>query len=344
MRLVDVCRKIAQIEDVPSPAECRVKFAPKIVLSDHGIYSGRAATATRRTRWSAERREGKCIRGQQRILGPTTSAVPSFVRTRRPCIDEKKRGRCSVALSDGAKTVSAEALKASCFGHQTWERMQLQELLITVWERKVVVGLVLICCLLGAAAYTVSDVDGKYKATATIAFLPNPHEGQYLPSEDLSALVSTYAAIAQSDRNLAAAGAIVGHPLTGSVSASTMDSGGWVLRISGAGADSQSATEAAQATTHALVKTIGEEGIFTPTVIAPAVAPKTPAQSRPLRLIMPLAAVLGLVAGVLLALFLDSMYIRDITSNQAKHLDDVSARSGDVSEDPNTFGSQPSSG
>lgn len=184
--------------------------------------------------------------------------------------------------------------------------MELRDLLETIWERKVVVGLVFVFCVIGAAAYADSRPKQNYESTATIAFLPDLHQGQFAPPETLSALLSTYAVIAESSRNLTAASAILGHPLTGSVSTSTTP-GSWILGINSEDTSPGGAAETAHAATEALFNTIHRNGVVVPTIINPPVASTTPVESRPPQLIISVAAVLGLIAGVLLVLLLDNL-------------------------------------
>jgi capsular exopolysaccharide synthesis family protein len=182
--------------------------------------------------------------------------------------------------------------------------MQFNDFLSILWRRRLVVALTFACCVVAAAAYALSKPK-RYESTATIAFTPNPSKGQeFLPSENLSALLSTYAEVAKSKQNRLAARALLGHPVVGTVSTST-GSGSGILQISGTDTSPQAAAETASAIARAFVHSIESNGLLVPSIVDPPVASSTPLQPRP-PLIISIAAVLGLIAGVLLALALDS--------------------------------------
>jgi capsular exopolysaccharide synthesis family protein len=182
--------------------------------------------------------------------------------------------------------------------------MQFRDFLNILWRRRLDVALVFVSCVIVAAAYAYSKPK-RYESTATIAFTPNPSKGQeFLPSENLSALLSTYAEVAKSNQNRVAARAILGHSVPGSVSTST-GSGSGILQISGTDTSPQGAAETASAISTAFVHSIENNGLLVPSIVDPPVASLTPVQPRP-PLIISIAAVLGLIAGVLLALALDS--------------------------------------
>jgi uncharacterized protein involved in exopolysaccharide biosynthesis len=184
--------------------------------------------------------------------------------------------------------------------------MQLQDMLKIIWKRRIVVGLVFVLCVGAAAAYAYSQPK-RYESAATITFMPNPHQGQgqFIPSENLSALLSTYAVITRSDQNLTAASKILGHPLTGSVSTSTA-AGSWVLEIISEDSTPRGAAETAQAATQALLNSIRTNNVVIPTVVNPPVASNIPFAPRP-GLTISVAVVIGLIAGVLLALLVENL-------------------------------------
>src|SRR3984957_14508997 len=107
--------------------------------------------------------------------------------------------------------------------------MELQDFLTLIWRRRLVVGVVFACCVIVAGAYAATRTK-LYESTATIAFTPNPKQGDFLPSENLNALLSTYAAVAKSDQNLNAAAQLLGHKVSGTVSTSTGNGSG-ILEI-----------------------------------------------------------------------------------------------------------------
>jgi capsular exopolysaccharide synthesis family protein len=182
--------------------------------------------------------------------------------------------------------------------------MQFSDFLSILWRRRIAVVLVFAGCVIAAAAYAYSKPK-RYESTATIAFTPNPSKGQdFLPSENLSALLSTYAEVAKSDQNRLAARALLGHPLAGSISTST-GAGSGILQISGTDTSPQGAAETANAISRAFVHSIEDNGLLVPSIVNPPVASDEPLQPRP-PLIVSIAALLGLIAGVLFALALDS--------------------------------------
>lgn len=192
--------------------------------------------------------------------------------------------------------------------------MQFSDFLMILWRRRIVVAWVFASCVVAAAAYAYSKPK-RYESTATIAFTPNPAKGQtFLPPENLSALLSTYAAVAKSSQNRGAAGAISGRRLTGTVSTST-GTGNGILQISDTDTNPQGAAVTARAIAQAFVHSIENNGLLVPSIVTPAVASDTPLAPGPL-LIVSIAALLGLIAGGLLALTLDSF--RDVAENPAE--------------------------
>jgi polysaccharide biosynthesis transport protein len=181
--------------------------------------------------------------------------------------------------------------------------MQFRDFVDIVWRRRLVVAVVFALCVVAAAAYAYSKPK-RYQATATIAFTPNPAKGQnFLPSENLAALLATYAEVAKSRQTRLAAGGILGHRVSGTVSTSTGASGG-ILQISGTDTSPREAEQTALAITQAFVHSLEGNGLLVANVINPPVESFTPLQPRP-PLIISIAALLGLIAGVLYALLLD---------------------------------------
>jgi receptor protein-tyrosine kinase len=182
--------------------------------------------------------------------------------------------------------------------------VEFRDLVAIVWKRRYVVLAVLVACI-ALSAVLAGLQSARYESTATIAFTPDTDEGQdFIPSDNLSALLSTYAEVAKSEQNLARARAILGGPIPGEVATSTQGGSG-ILEIIGKDTSPAGARDTARATAQAFVESIEGNGIIVPSVINPAVEPSTPLQPRP-PLIISMAAVLGLIAGVLLALALES--------------------------------------
>jgi tyrosine-protein kinase len=181
--------------------------------------------------------------------------------------------------------------------------MQFRDFVDIVWRRRLVVAVVFGLCVVAAAAYAYSKPK-RYQSTATIAFTPNPSKGQnFLPSENLAALLATYAEVAKSRQTRLAAGGILGHKVTGTVSTSTGASGG-ILQISGTDTAPRGAEQTARAITQAFVHSLESNGLLVANVINPPIESFAPLQPRP-PLIISVAALLGLIAGVLYALLLD---------------------------------------
>jgi capsular polysaccharide biosynthesis protein len=184
--------------------------------------------------------------------------------------------------------------------------MSLRELLSTIWKRRVIVIVVLVFCLGISAVYAFSQPRKNYESGATIAFLPDPKRQEVSPPESLSTLLNTYAVVAQSEVTIEAAEGLLGQPLPGTVSA-TPGSDSSILGISSEAASGEEAAETVRAVTKALMTTIKRNGVVIPTVINPAFVSEEPIESRSPKLIIAIAAVLGLIAGVLLALLVENL-------------------------------------
>jgi succinoglycan biosynthesis transport protein ExoP len=183
--------------------------------------------------------------------------------------------------------------------------VQFDEFLALLWKRRLTVAAVFVGCMLaaGAFAFTASK---RYESTATVAFTPDPKNGQNtIPSDNLAALLSTYAAVAKSHENLTAAQKLLGRPLPGTVATQTGPNAG-TLEIVGNADDPEGAAATARSAAQAFVNSLNNNGLLIPTIVNPAVASDTPLQPRP-PLILTVAALLGLIAGVLLSLVLERL-------------------------------------
>jgi succinoglycan biosynthesis transport protein ExoP len=195
------------------------------------------------------------------------------------------------------------------------------DFLAIIWKRRLVIGVVFVACVGLAAAFALSQPK-HYGSTATIAFTPDPKGGQdFIPPENLSALLQTYAAVAKSNQNLTRARSVLGHSVPGSVSTSTQ-AGSGILEIIGKDTSAQGAADTARATAQAFVESISGNGVLVATVVTPAAVPTAPLQPRP-PLIISLAAVLALIAGILLALGLESFRRNVESSNELVELTDL---------------------
>jgi capsular exopolysaccharide synthesis family protein len=182
--------------------------------------------------------------------------------------------------------------------------MELREVAsIVVKRRLLVLAVMLLASGLGAAL--AFSQPKRYEATVSMVLQPNPDgEGGFLPSDTLSTLLGSYAAIVESRSNLDRAAANLGHPLAGSVEAST-EAGSGVLHVTGRADTPNNALETARSATDAFRERV--EGIDSPLVpdtVDPGALPTSAAQPKP-KLIIPLAGILGFAAGVLLVLFLE---------------------------------------
>jgi capsular exopolysaccharide synthesis family protein len=183
--------------------------------------------------------------------------------------------------------------------------VQFDDFLALIWKRRLVVAAVFVGCLVAAAAFAFTQPK-RYESSTTIAFTPDPNGGQnFIPSDNLAALLSTYAAVAKSHENLDAAEKLLGHPLPGEVSTST-GAGAGILDIIGRDTDPQGAADTARAASQAFVNSLHGNGLLVPSIVNPAVADPNPLQPRP-PLILSVAALLGLIGGVLLALVLERL-------------------------------------
>ncbi|HEX5925779.1 MAG TPA: Wzz/FepE/Etk N-terminal domain-containing protein, partial [Baekduia sp.] len=158
--------------------------------------------------------------------------------------------------------------------------MQFDEFLALIWKRRLTVAAVFLGCMVAAAAFAFT-APTRYESSTTIAFTPDPTGGQnFIPSDNLAALLSTYAAVAKSHENLAAAQKLLGRPLPGEVSTAT-GSGAGILEILGRDTDPEGAAVTARSAAQAFVNSLKGNGLLVPSIVNPAVASDTPLQPRP---------------------------------------------------------------
>ncbi len=182
--------------------------------------------------------------------------------------------------------------------------MEFRDFVALVWKRRLVVAIVFVVAIGLASAYAFTRPK-QYKSTATIVFTPDPKQGaDFLSPDNLSALLGTYAELAKSDQTKGKAAALLGHPVPGSISTSTVQGSG-VLGISGTDTSPQGAADTARSIANAFIQTVEGNGVIVPSLVNSPVAPRQAFSPRP-KLIIAMAAVLGLIAGVLLALALQS--------------------------------------
>lgn len=182
--------------------------------------------------------------------------------------------------------------------------MQFREFLAVIWKRRLIVTLLFVVCVGLATAFAFSQPK-RYESTATIAFTPSPEQGQnYLPSDNLSALLSTYATIATSEQVKRRAEQINGGSLPGKVSTSTA-AGSGVLDVIAKDTSPEGAAKTASATARAFIDSLDNNDLLVATIVNEPAPSSTPLQPRP-PLIITLAAVLAAIAAILLALLLET--------------------------------------
>lgn len=178
--------------------------------------------------------------------------------------------------------------------------MDLSQLGEVVWRRKLVVLAVFLATLAAAAAFS-QVVPTRYAATTTIALTPNFERGDTLViGEALSSLLTTYSRIAESARTRQQAEQLLGRPLDSDVSADA-SAGTGILQITATSSQRRTAAADSQALANAFTRTLTGNRLLVASIVEPAVTPDEPIQPRP-PLILTVAGLLGLVAGILAAL------------------------------------------
>jgi succinoglycan biosynthesis transport protein ExoP len=183
--------------------------------------------------------------------------------------------------------------------------MQLAELLAILKKRRFgVLAVLLLTVAFSAAIALVSPP--RYESTATLALTPKIDRTQgYIGSQDLSALLSTYAETAKSRVNRARAQQILGRPLPGTLDTSTIGGTG-ILRITGRGATPQEAADTASAAAQAFQQSIADNPLVVVSVVDPAEPPTAAVQPRP-PLIVAVGILLGALAGITYALVMERL-------------------------------------
>jgi capsular exopolysaccharide synthesis family protein len=198
--------------------------------------------------------------------------------------------------------------------------MQLAELLAILKKRRFgVIAVVLLTVAFSAAIALVSPP--RYESTATLALTPKIDRTQgYIGSQDLSALLSTYAETAKSRVNRARAQQILGRPLPGTLDTSTIGGTG-ILRITGRAATPQEAADTASAAAQAFQQSITSNPLIVVSVVDPPEPPTSAVQPRP-PLIVAVGTLLGLLAGITYALLMERVRRRLETPAEITELTD----------------------
>jgi succinoglycan biosynthesis transport protein ExoP len=182
--------------------------------------------------------------------------------------------------------------------------MDLKDLLGVAWKRRAVVAGITILTLASAAAFAFTQ-PSRYESTAVLALTPNPEDGQGLfAADNLTALLGTYAQTAKSTVTLRRAESELGRPLPAEIETAT-EAGTGILRIIARSESPQDAAVAASATASAFRSSIADNDLLDVTLVDPAAPSATPVQPRP-PLILGVAGVLGLFAGILAAFALET--------------------------------------
>ena len=184
--------------------------------------------------------------------------------------------------------------------------MEVRDLLALAMKRRWVVVLVLLLTAGLGAAFAYQQPK-RYESVATVALTPDPKaDTTFVPSDTLSALVRTYAQTARSRVNIRRAEQLNGGPLPGSVDTETQEGAG-ILRVVGKDTSPRGAAVTARVVAQAFLDSIEGNGLLAASVVDPATAPSSPVQPRP-PLIIGVSALLGLIAGLMLAFALE--YLR----------------------------------
>lgn len=193
--------------------------------------------------------------------------------------------------------------------------MELKEIFASAWKRKWTLLAVVVAAVAAAAAFAYSRPP-QFESTATIALTPNVQKGQgFVASDNLSTLLSTYAATAKSSVNQRAAEQILGRPLGATISTST-SAGTGILKISARSTDPQAAMASADAVTEAFRRSFLDNQLLVAQVVDPAQLPTAPVQPRP-PLIIAAGLFLGLLGGVALVIALERWFARIETAEEA---------------------------
>jgi capsular exopolysaccharide synthesis family protein len=190
-----------------------------------------------------------------------------------------------------------------------------------MWKRRDVVLLTFLATV-GVSAAAAFSRSAAYEATATVAITPVFDRGQLVIAPDsLSALLGTYAATAKAEVTRRRAESILGRSLPGEIKTSTK-AGTGILEITGRAGSPADAATTARAAAEAFRQSLVGNRLLVADIVNPAEAPTSPVQPRP-PLIIGIAAVLGLLAGVLLAFAVEHLRRRVETSEDLGALTDA---------------------
>ncbi len=199
--------------------------------------------------------------------------------------------------------------------------MNFQEFASLAWKRRWVVAVTLVLTVALATALAFLQPP-RYQSTATVALTPINNENiGYISADNLSALLGTYSETAESGITRSQADRILGRPVPGEITA-TAEEGTGILRISATADQPADAADAATAVSQAFAESIRGNGLLKPTLVDRPEAESTPIEPRP-PLIIAVAAVLGLSAGLLLAYALETLRRRIKTGEDIAEITDA---------------------
>jgi capsular exopolysaccharide synthesis family protein len=182
--------------------------------------------------------------------------------------------------------------------------VDLRELLSVVWKHRYLVAFVVVLCAALGALFAFTRQE-KYESTAKISITPDVESQGFVPSENLSALLVTYAETAESGAVRDRAEKILSGPLDAEVNATTEEGTG-ILEISTRANSPTAATEATDAVTKAFERGISDDEFVTAQIIDPAETPDAAVQPRP-PLIIATSIAVGLGVAILLAIAVDRL-------------------------------------
>lgn len=177
--------------------------------------------------------------------------------------------------------------------------MDLREFLAVIWKRRWLVALV-VALTAAIGVYFAVTKESIYESRATIAITPDVATQGFVPSDNLSALLGTYAETVESETVLGRSEALLGRPLDADISSST-EQGTGILRVFARASSPASAKAAASAVAKAFVGSLADDKFIAAEIVDPAATPTDPVQPRP-PLIVGTAIVVGFGAGALVAL------------------------------------------
>jgi capsular exopolysaccharide synthesis family protein len=199
--------------------------------------------------------------------------------------------------------------------------MELRELAGIAWRRRWIVLLVVAVTMTSAALFAMS-LPEKYDSTSTIALTPDIQEGTgFIASDNLDALLGTYASTAESRVNLVRAERLRGRPLEATVEATT-EVGTGILRLTATSEDPKEAAAVARFASRAFIDSLRTNPLLVAEVVDPAGAPDKPNQPRP-PIILVVAGLLGLLLALMAAYGVDQFRRRIDTAADVTALTNV---------------------